>query len=115
MIMNAERGRRPGTNSQHVPAIYRNLAVIGHTLCAMGRVTLELSDDTLAKATMLAAKKGLPLRAFLAYQLDELVAANDRFERARASVASMFPETEQDGFVLSDPQQFFDRWRNGPA
>ena len=87
--------------------------MIGHTLCGMGRVTLELSDDTLAKASMLAAKKGLPLSTFLVYQLDELVAANDRYERARASVASMFPDTEQDGFSTSDPQQFFDRWRNG--
>lgn len=89
--------------------------MIGHTLNGMGRVTLELSDDTLAKATLLAAKKGLPLGAFLAHQLDELVAANDRYERARASVASMFPETEQDGFTTTDPQQFFDRWRNGRA
>lgn len=81
----------------------------------MGRVTLELSDDTLTKASMLAAKKGLPLSTFLAYQLDELVAANDRYERARASVASMFPETEQEGFTTTDPQRFFDRWRNGRA
>lgn len=79
----------------------------------MGRVTLELSDDTLAKATLLAVKKGLPLSTFLAYQLDELVAANDRYERARASVATMFPETEQEGLTVSDPEQFFDRWRNG--
>lgn len=62
---------------------------------------------------MLAAKKGVPLNAFLAHQLDELVAANDRFERARASVATMFPETAQDGLGDGDPQQFFDRWRNG--
>ncbi len=81
----------------------------------MGRVTVELSDDTLAKASLLAARKGLPLSTFLAYQLDELVAANDRYERARASVASMFPETEQDGFVTSEPERFFDRWRNGHA
>jgi hypothetical protein len=86
---------------------------MGHTLNGMGRVTLELSDDTLAKATALAAKKGVPLHAFLAYQLDELVAANDRFERARASVATMFPETEHETFPTSDPDQFFDRWRNG--
>jgi hypothetical protein len=79
----------------------------------MGRVTLELSDATLHKAAMLAAKKGVPLNAFLAHQLDELVAANDRFERARASVATMFPETAQDGLGDGDPQQFFDRWRNG--
>lgn len=80
----------------------------------MGRVTLELSDATLHKAAMLAAKKGVPLNAFLAHQLDELVAANDRYERARASVATMFPET-LDAVGDHDPQQFFDRWRNGPA
>ena len=62
---------------------------------------------------MLAAKKGVPLNAFLAHQLDELVAANDRFERARASVATMFPETAHDELGDGDPQQFFDRWRNG--
>jgi hypothetical protein len=81
----------------------------------MGRVTLELSDATLQKATMLAAKKGVPLNTFLAYQLDELIAANDRYERARASVATMFPEVPQDAAVENDPQQFFDRWRNGPV
>jgi hypothetical protein len=81
----------------------------------MGRVTLELSDGTLQKAAMLAAKKGVPLNTFLAYQLDELIAANDRYERARASVASMFPEVPQDVAPEGDAQQFFDRWRNGPA
>jgi hypothetical protein len=81
----------------------------------MGRVTLELSDATLHKAVMLAAKKGVPLQAFLAHQLDELIAANDRYERARASVATMFPETAQDEIGYTDPQQFFDRWRNGSA
>jgi hypothetical protein len=81
----------------------------------MGRVTLELSDGTLQKAAMLAAKKGVPLNAFLAYQLDELVAANDRYERARASVATMFPETAPDLTSDNEAQQFFDRWRNGPV
>lgn len=81
----------------------------------MGRVTLELSDATLRKAAMLAAKKGVPLSVFLAYQLDELVAANDRYERAKASVATMFPETAQDLIGDNDTEQFFDRWRNGPS
>ena len=76
----------------------------------MGRVTLELSDATLQAATLLAAKKGVPLDAFL--QLDELVAANDRYERARASVAYRFPELEQDPSAGGDAEQFFDRWRN---
>lgn len=79
----------------------------------MGRVTIELSDATLHKAAMLAARKGVPLHVFLAYQLDELVEANDRYERARASVATLFPETVQDGVPENDPEQFFDRWRNG--
>ncbi len=78
----------------------------------MGRVTLELSDATLQAATLLAAKKGVPLDAFLAHQLDELVAANDRYERARASVANRFPELEQDPSAGGDSEQFFDRWRN---
>lgn len=81
----------------------------------MGRVTLDLSDATLQTAALLAAKKGMPLTVFLAHQLDELVAANERYERARASVATMFPEMDQDGVAVSDPEQFFDRWRNGRA
>ncbi|HEX4704187.1 MAG TPA: hypothetical protein VH352_18815 [Pseudonocardiaceae bacterium] len=79
----------------------------------MGRVTLELSDVTMRKATVLAAKKGVPLSEFLAYQIDELVEANDRYERARASVAQLFPDTE-DTMTLDDPQRFFDRWQNSP-
>ncbi|HEX5407353.1 MAG TPA: hypothetical protein VFX16_34200 [Pseudonocardiaceae bacterium] len=81
----------------------------------MGRVTLELSDSTLDKAAILAAQKGVPLDAFLAHQLDEMVAANDRYERARASVAAVFPDTGQDAMSDNDAQQFFDRWRNGGA
>ncbi len=79
----------------------------------MGQVTLELSEATLRMAGELAAKKGMPLGAFLAYQIDELVAANDRYERARASVAQMFPDTAGD-LTIDDPQQFFERWQNGP-
>ncbi|HKN97766.1 MAG TPA: hypothetical protein VJX10_11655 [Pseudonocardiaceae bacterium] len=75
----------------------------------MGRVTLELSDGTLRKAAALAERKGVPLNEFLAHQLDELVAANDRYERARESVANLFPEAGQDG----PADQFFARWRNG--
>lgn len=80
----------------------------------MGRVTLELSDGTLRKAAALAQRKGLPLNEFLVHQLDEMVAANDRYERAKDSVASLFPEVGQDGSV-TEAEQFFARWRNGPA
>jgi hypothetical protein len=80
----------------------------------MGQVTLELSDVTMRKAIVLAAKKGVPLSTFLAYQIDEMVAANDRYERAKASVAQLFPETE-DVMTIDDPQSFFDRWQNGPS
>jgi hypothetical protein len=79
----------------------------------MGQVSLELSEATLRKAGELAAKKGMPLGTFLAYQIDELVAANDRYERARASVAQMFPDTAQD-LAIDDPEHFFNRWQNGP-
>lgn len=81
----------------------------------MGRVTLELSDATLHTAAVLAARKGVSLPVFLAHQLDELVAAHDRYERAKASVATMFPETAQHLLNENDPAQFFDRWRNGPG
>lgn len=80
----------------------------------MGRVTLELSDGTLRKAAALAQRKGLPLNEFLVHQLDEMVAANDRYERAKDSVANLFPEVGQDGSV-TEAEQFFARWRNGPA
>lgn len=81
----------------------------------MGIVTIELSDATLRAAALLAARKGVPLSTFLAHQLDELVAANARYERARASVATLFPESVQDMLGDNDPDQFFDRWRNGPS
>ncbi|HEX3647816.1 MAG TPA: hypothetical protein VHV49_05275 [Pseudonocardiaceae bacterium] len=80
----------------------------------MGRVTLELSDGTLRRATEMAQRKGLPLNEFLAHQLDELVAANDRYERARDSVANLFPDLAQDD-PANGAEQFFARWRNGPA
>jgi hypothetical protein len=77
----------------------------------MGRVTLDLNDGTLRKAAALADRKGMPLNEFLVHQLDEMVAANDRYERARDSVANLFPEAGQDGSA----DQFFARWRNGRA
>ena len=52
----------------------------------MGQVTLELSDVTLRKATVLAARKGVPLSTFLAYQINELIeaaAANQLKPRVR--------------------------------
>jgi hypothetical protein len=81
----------------------------------MGQVTLELSEATLRKATALADKKGVPLSTFLAYQIDELIEANDRYERAKATVAKFFPETNDTATLTDDPQTFFDRWQNGPT
>jgi hypothetical protein len=43
-----------------------------------------------------------------------MVAANDRYERAKDSVANLFPDVAQDGSV-TEAEQFFARWRNGPA
>lgn len=77
---------------------------------------MELSDVTLRKATALAARKGVPLAVFLAHQLEELVAANDRYERAKASVAHLFPETATDEgpLTVDDPERFFERYQNRP-
>lgn len=76
----------------------------------MGHVTIDVSDETLRKAAGLAAAKGMPLHVFLAYQLDELVAANDRYERARASVRNLYPDTDEGAGAQSS--EFFDRWRH---
>lgn len=79
----------------------------------MGRVTLELSDATLRTAAALAARKGVPLSTFLTQHIEELVSACDRYERAKASVAHLFPDVDQDDNVtFDDPQQFFDRYQN---
>lgn len=77
---------------------------------------VELSEVTLRKAAALAARKGQPLTAFLAQQIEELVAANDRYERAKASVAHLFPDAidASDPFTVDDPQQFFERFQNRP-
>jgi hypothetical protein len=79
----------------------------------MGQVILELSDGTLRKAAELAAREGVGLATFLAYQIDELIAANDRYERAKASVAHLFPD-DGDPFSVDDPQHFFDRFQHRP-
>lgn len=77
----------------------------------MGRVTVELSDETIRRATILATAKGMPLHTFLAHQIDELIAANERYERAKASVLAAYPEV--DGLAApAEQDQFFDRWRD---
>jgi hypothetical protein len=77
----------------------------------MGRITVELSDETIRRATMLATAKGMPLHTFLAHQINELIAANERYERAKASVLAAYPEI--DGLSApADQHQFFDRWRD---
>jgi hypothetical protein len=82
----------------------------------MGQVLVELSEVTLRTATALAARKGVPLATFLAQQIEELVAANDRYERAKESVANLFPEaaTADGPLMVDDPQEFFERYQNRP-
>jgi hypothetical protein len=52
-------------------------------------VTLSLSKETLKKARVLAAERGTSMSGLLTGQIEELVAKNDTYERARASALAM--------------------------
>lgn len=79
----------------------------------MSNVTLSLSDETIRKAKVLAAKRGMSMSALLAKQLDELTAADERYEHAKQAAFRAMAQAEDRGGAVaswSREELMFERW-----
>jgi hypothetical protein len=60
-------------------------------------LTLQLDDDVIRRAKILAAKRGTSVSALVARQLDELVAEDDRYEAARQRASELMARAGRHG------------------
>jgi hypothetical protein len=58
-------------------------------------LTVSLESDTVRRAKTVAAKRGLSVSALVAQQLEDVTAADERYERARESALRMMADVEQ--------------------
>jgi hypothetical protein len=58
-------------------------------------LTVSLESDTVRRAKTVAAKRGLSVSALVAQQIEDLTAADERYERARDSALRMMADVEQ--------------------
>lgn len=58
-------------------------------------LTVSLETETVRRAKAVAAKRGLSVSALVAQQIEDVTAADERYERARESALRMMAEVEQ--------------------
>lgn len=66
-------------------------------LCSVGKqnLTVSLESEAVRRAKIVAAKRGLSVSALVAQQIEDVTAADERYERARESALRMMAEVEQ--------------------
>ena len=60
-------------------------------------LTIQLDQETVAKAKVLAAKRGTSVSGLVAGQLKELVAADERYEEAHRRAIELMDRAEPHG------------------
>lgn len=60
-------------------------------------LTVQLDEDVIRRAKVLAAERGTSVSGFVAQQITELLKARDRYERARESALRMMSEATDRG------------------
>lgn len=60
-------------------------------------LTIQLDDDLIRRAKVIAAERGTSVSGLVAQQLAELIAARDRYVRARESALEMMAEATDRG------------------
>lgn len=59
-------------------------------------LTVQLDEDHIRRAKALAARRGTSVSAMVAKHIDELTAADERYQRARESALRMLAETREE-------------------
>lgn len=59
-------------------------------------LTVQLDDEVIRRAKALAARRGTSVSAMVAQHIDELTAADERYQRARESALRMMAETRDE-------------------
>jgi hypothetical protein len=80
---------------------------------AKRNVTVQLDEDVIAQAKVIAARRGTSLSALLARQVRELADADDRYESAkRHALQAMVTASERDsaGVYTWRREDLYDRW-----
>lgn len=60
-------------------------------------LTVQLDEDVIAQAKVLAAERGTSVSALVAQEIVDLTAARERFRRARDSALAMLGESRDRG------------------
>ena len=72
-------------------------------------MTLQLDDEVVRQAKVLAARRGTSLSALLAQQVCALAAADDRYEQARQRALAALDNVTDHGGVSWSRQELYDR------
>jgi antitoxin component of RelBE/YafQ-DinJ toxin-antitoxin module len=65
-------------------------------------LTVQLDSETVQRAKVVAAKRGLSMSALVSQQIEKLTAADERYERARESALRMMADVSRHASEL-DP------------
>lgn len=64
---------------------------------AKANLTVQLDEDVIRRAKVLAARRGTSVSALVAQQLDELVFQDERYESARARASELMARARPHG------------------
>lgn len=75
-------------------------------------LTIQLDEDTIRAAKVVAAKRGTSVSALVAKRLRDLIAADARYERARRdALRALAAGDDRGGAEWSREELSFERWR----
>ncbi len=75
---------------------------------AKRNLTIQLDEATIGHAKVVAAQRGLSLSSLVAQQLNELVAADQRYERARAVALEALGDATGRGVPVWRREELYD-------
>ena len=76
---------------------------------AKRNLTIQLDDATIRHAKIVAAHRGMSLSGLVAQQLNELVEADERYERARAVALEALAGASGGGTPVWHREELYDR------
>jgi hypothetical protein len=75
---------------------------------AKRNLTIQLDEATIRRAKVVAAYRGLSLSGLVAQQLNELVEADERYERARAVALGALADATSGGASIWRREELYD-------